>query len=109
MKLIGRGALFRGISPSLLRAAPAAASTFVAFELTRGEWICEDAVSELTVRLYCQSRPFVDVVGSGYCQIDFESIHSTTVCSIVPRFTAFLLMKPHFCKSTDIVQQYRSS
>jgi hypothetical protein len=37
MKLISRGALFRGISPSLLRAAPAAASTFVAFELTRGE------------------------------------------------------------------------
>jgi len=36
MRLISRGALFRGISPSLLRAAPAAASTFVAFELTRG-------------------------------------------------------------------------
>jgi hypothetical protein len=38
MRLISRGALFRGISPSLLRAAPAAASTFGAFELTRGEW-----------------------------------------------------------------------
>ena len=33
------GALFRGISPSLIRAAPAAASTFVAFELTRGNFL----------------------------------------------------------------------
>jgi len=33
----GRNALFRGIGPSLLRAVPAAASTFVAFEMTRGE------------------------------------------------------------------------
>jgi hypothetical protein len=31
------GALFRGLSPSLIRAVPAAASTFVAFELTRGK------------------------------------------------------------------------
>jgi len=53
MKLISRGALFRGISPSLLRAAPAAASTFVAFELTRGLWICYDAGIKLILRLYC--------------------------------------------------------
>jgi hypothetical protein len=64
VRLISRGALFRGISPSLLRAAPAAASTFVAFELTRGEWIYKDAVSELTVRLHCQPRPPVDIVRS---------------------------------------------
>ena len=43
--LIRSGALFRGISPSLIRAAPAAASTFVAFELTRGnsldKWVSQ--------------------------------------------------------------------
>lgn len=54
-RLIIRGALFRGISPSLLRAAPAAASTFVAFELTRGSWVCRDAEQELITRLSCQS------------------------------------------------------
>lgn len=31
-----RKALFRGLGPSLMRAAPAAASTFVAYELTKG-------------------------------------------------------------------------
>lgn len=36
----GVGALFRGLGPSLLRAVPAAASTFVAFEMTRGEFRC---------------------------------------------------------------------
>jgi len=29
--------LFRGLSPSLVRSVPAAASTFAAFELTRGQ------------------------------------------------------------------------
>jgi len=32
----GNGALFRGLSPTLLRAVPAAAATFTAFELTKG-------------------------------------------------------------------------
>lgn len=36
MRVRCRGALFRGLGPSLLRAVPAAASTFVGFELTRG-------------------------------------------------------------------------
>jgi len=48
-------ALFRGLGPSLMRAFPAAASTFVAFELTKGElvwrlpsWTCprSEACSE---------------------------------------------------------------
>jgi len=65
MRLISRGALFRGISPSLLRAAPAAASTFVAFELTRGVWNRKDAGTKLIPRLYCQSRPPVSFVRLG--------------------------------------------
>ena len=34
---ITRRSLFRGLAPSLIRAAPAAAATFVGFEMTRGE------------------------------------------------------------------------
>jgi hypothetical protein len=45
----GRKSLFRGIGPSLLRAVPAAASTFAAFELTRGGFAYQTGLS-LTLR-----------------------------------------------------------
>ncbi|KAJ7288670.1 mitochondrial carrier [Mycena rebaudengoi] len=40
VKESGAAGLFRGLSPSLLRSIPAAASTFAAFELTR-EWLAK--------------------------------------------------------------------
>lgn len=50
--LISRKALFRGLGPSLVRAVPSAASTFVAFELTKGEYgtVCADG------RLYRETQ-----------------------------------------------------
>jgi hypothetical protein len=46
-----RSALFRGISPSLIRSVPAAASTFLAFEVTKSGY---EMVSSLAV---CLSSP----------------------------------------------------